>query len=511
MGFRFNFETKKFTTTIAGASIFIAVSGFLSKGIGFFREIVIANFFGLSVDYDIYLVGAVLPLTINTILLCIGQNYIIPQYNKLRTKNEELAIGFVQSMLIVFFLCSTFVTILLYSFSDLFITSFFQLNNSNFHEIVKEIFRLFLFTIPLTSIISVIIAYQQSTFEFRYFVISNILLNTMVLLSVILLSSINIYSIPIGYIIGIVLQLIYLVTKSKILFVGLKFFSNIKNVDFSFSYSILTIILIESISQLYVISDRYFFNKVSIGGISALNYSQTLFLLPISILTIALSTAIFPKFSELINRKLIVDLEKLLNQGISSIVFLFVPIMFLFIYFGKFIIKIIFERGMFSSTDTLITNDVLVFYSISIVFYAVYGIFNKLIYSAGLISKLFIITLIGTMIKIALNFILVNYFQQVGLALSTSLSYFFFFTTSYFLILNKFNFVDKYIFPKEFFFHSINGAFALLIAELLLVTDLISTNSQIIEMFIFILFYLVNLSLLKNESIKSIYKVFIKN
>ena len=74
MGFRFNFETKKFTTTIAGASIFIAVSGFLSKGIGFFREIVIANFFGLSVDYDIYLVGAVLPLTINTILLCIGQN-----------------------------------------------------------------------------------------------------------------------------------------------------------------------------------------------------------------------------------------------------------------------------------------------------------------------------------------------------------------------------------------------------------------------------------------------------
>ena len=52
--------SQKFTSTIAGASIFISLIGVLSRGFGFIREMIFANNFGLETDFDLYLVGAVL-------------------------------------------------------------------------------------------------------------------------------------------------------------------------------------------------------------------------------------------------------------------------------------------------------------------------------------------------------------------------------------------------------------------------------------------------------------------
>ncbi len=74
---------QKFTSTIAGASIFISIIGLLSRGLGFIREMIFANNFGLETEFDLYLVGAVLPITINTIILYIGQNYFVPEFQKL--------------------------------------------------------------------------------------------------------------------------------------------------------------------------------------------------------------------------------------------------------------------------------------------------------------------------------------------------------------------------------------------------------------------------------------------
>ena len=56
-------EKMKFTSTVAGASILLTSMGLLSRGLGMIREMVFASSFGLGEEFDIYLVGAVLPLT----------------------------------------------------------------------------------------------------------------------------------------------------------------------------------------------------------------------------------------------------------------------------------------------------------------------------------------------------------------------------------------------------------------------------------------------------------------
>ena len=65
---------QKFTSTIAGASIFISIVGLLSRGLGFIREMIFANNFGLETEFDLYLVGAVLPISIKSVILYIKRD-----------------------------------------------------------------------------------------------------------------------------------------------------------------------------------------------------------------------------------------------------------------------------------------------------------------------------------------------------------------------------------------------------------------------------------------------------
>ncbi|HSP88362.1 MAG TPA: lipid II flippase MurJ, partial [Ignavibacteriaceae bacterium] len=492
---------KKFTSSIAGASIFIASFNFLSKGIGFLREILFASLFGLSANFDIYLVGAVLPLTINVIVICLGQNYLIPAYNKLKEKSSKLSEHFVLQNFLIFISGGIIISGILYLFSEQIITSYLQNTSSNLKVTGLNIFNLFLITIPITCGISVISAYQQSNFEFKYPVISQLLCNIIILLTVFILKDLNIYSIPVGYIIGSILQLTLLIVNSKSLFKNffmiLKTFEHYKE---TISVSFIIIILIESIGQLYIISDRYFFSYVSFGGISALNYSFTIFLFPLSILSIALSTAIFPKFSQLFSKKSDTELERVLNEGMIISISIFTPIMFLFMLYGNNLLKIIFERGMFTGTDTILTSEVLFYYSISIIFYATYSILNKMIYSVGLINKLLFITIVGIGIKILLNYLLANNMQQNGLALSTSISFIFFFFASLFLIYKRFPFMQKNLFFTELFFHLLNGIISILIIKQFSLLFPENLFFSFIELIVFISFYSLNLILIKSTS-----------
>ena len=59
-------------------------------------------------------------------------------------------------------------------------------------------------------------------------------------------------------------------------------------------------------------------------------------------------------------------------------------------------------------------------------FYAIYNVINKLIYSLGLLKNLLYLTVLGICLKIFLNFLFVDTLKQNGLALSTSISYIFF-------------------------------------------------------------------------------------
>ncbi len=497
--------TKKFSSTVAGASILITTVGLIGKGLGLIREVVFAGFFGLNTQYDLYLVGAVFPLTINTIILYLGQNYFIPNYNKKKNEAPGDILAFTNSTFWSFTGFGLLLTLILYYFSSFIVRLYLQTESLPEFLTTLNIFRIFILTIPLNSAFAVLAAFLQSEFEFKSPAVAQLFLNISIIVLVVIFSNkIGVYTIPFGYVVGSLAQLVFLVVKS-LKKIKLNLFTFIKGsrTRSIINNSLIITILIESIGQIYLLADRYFFGSVQQGGIAALNYAMNLYLLPIAIISTAVSTAIFPSISQSLISNLKEDVQRKLDNFFCINLFIFIPISLILFFYGNVLIEILFQRGEFSRNATNMTFEVLKYYSISLVFYSTYAVINKLLYGANLIKILLAITIAGCALKIGSNFLLVNKYMQNGLAMSTSISYFFFFISGIIVIVHKLNLKIVY-FLKESSIDILNGMISFLISIVLIPGKLFSTVTigGFIRITIFILIYILNSKLINHKAIK---------
>jgi peptidoglycan biosynthesis protein MviN/MurJ (putative lipid II flippase) len=110
------------------------------------------------------------------------------------------------------------------------------------------------------------------------------------------------------------------------------------------------------------------------------------------------------------------------------------------------------------------------------------------------------ITVIGIIVKLVFNSLLVKDYQQDGLALSTSLSFVFFFSASYLVINRSLEITNRTLFIKEFCFYFINSCVCLLSTEIL--SNLLPDRDIITDIFtilFFIFIYLLNLILVNHK------------
>lgn len=484
--------------TLTGASIYIAVLNVFSKALGFLREILFASLYGLNNQFDIYLVSAVIPMTINVILFILAQNYLIPNYSRFNRTSTQIAKKYVRDNFYIFVLFGLALAIILSIFANQ-IISIFLSNISLFSfQTARNVFDLLMISVPFTAAASVLIAYQQSNFEFKYSIGLQVFPNIFIIIFVYFFSTLDIYAIPIGFLVGTLLQLLLLIYKSKELEL-FKFHIHGKfgNYIYAGYFSFGAIIIIETLSQFYALADRYFYDFVPKGTIASMNYAFNLFQLPIAIISSALATAIFPKFSELYNSKNFVELEELLKRAIRIVLFIFIPISFVYISYGDEIIRIIFQRGNFTRSDTIVTYKLLINYSFGLVIISAQGILTKVIYGANLIRELLLLTIVGVIIKIFLNFILVRVNPGEGLALSTTLTYVFFLISEFYLISKNLNLNNKLIVIWECSFNLFNAIISLILTDILFQQILNNQCKKLLEIAVFLVVFSLNSFLIK--------------
>lgn len=499
--------SNKVFSGVAGASFIIIIFSLISKGLGFVREIVFANSFGLTKDFDIYLVGSVVPVILNTGITYLGQNFFIPSYNKVKSEGED-GIRYFNNIFWLFAFSGVVIGLIFYFSAGLIVSVYLPSTSSQTKIIAEKIFQIISLTIPLNAGIAIISAYFQAEFQFKTPAVSQLFVNVSIISLTFLFSKeLNVMVIPIAFLIGIGLQILYLFIKVKgILKINYFIKINIKEIFSFFSSSLSSIIIIEFLSQLYTLADRFFLKQVDSGGIAAINYAQNLFLLPVSIFSIALSTAIFPQFAHKFHNKKEDELKVYIAEGLKMNSFISVPVTILFVFFGDLIVAAFYKGGKFSAADCVTTFNVLRIFSFSLLFYSAYAILNKVLYGINEIKFLLLLTAVGIFVKIILNFILVKYFKQSGLALSTAITYILFFTGSllFIFIKTKFNFI--YSFFKDTALSFLNGMISLFIIKLLF--DGFNFSSYliaIVALLCFLIIYTMNSMLLKQNSVKLIF------
>ncbi|HQI41316.1 MAG: hypothetical protein B6D44_02230 [Ignavibacteriales bacterium UTCHB2] len=272
---------KSFVNSIAGASILLTFLGFIGKGIGFLREVVYANKFGLSYQFDLFLLGIALPNLINTATIYISQHYFIPAYNKIKGNSFDEGESFFNNSFWQFVLGAIVLSIILFFTSDALFSFYLSGVSTEMKNLTIQIFKILLMTIPVNAGMSIIMAYQQANFNFTKPAISLILLNILVVVIIVLFNNLfEIFVLPVSFAAAYLIYLIYLIpnVRRKLNFSyyvrnKIKYHNSLK--------TIISLIIIEILSLSYVLIDRYYVGEIDPGGISALNYSFVIFSLKI--------------------------------------------------------------------------------------------------------------------------------------------------------------------------------------------------------------------------------------
>ena len=127
---------------------------------------------------------------------------------------------------------------------------------------------------------------------------------------------------------------------------------------------------------------RYFASG-SAGDITRLNYAKRLLQVPIGVLGQAVGVASLPFFAKLWNEGKKEDFSKTVNTAISRLAELCILMTAWLIPVSWSVVFIAFHRGRLSTEDAMRTGDYFMLFTLSLVFWAIQGIYARGFYAAG--------------------------------------------------------------------------------------------------------------------------------
>ncbi|MBT8266888.1 MAG: polysaccharide biosynthesis C-terminal domain-containing protein [Bacteroidia bacterium] len=401
--------------------ITVGITTLIVSGLGFFKEIVVADSFGLSELLDTFYIAILVPSFISGVFLGSFNSVFIPNYvTELKTGKN---IGAFQSTsFLVTIAVSLLFLIFAVLFTDVYLETFFKGHTLQYYELVKKQFYYVAPCILFWGFSSLISGLLTIDNEFRYSSIANIFTPiTIIICLVFYQDQLGDLVLAIGTLLGSIssfLFLIFIAFKRNII--------NLKRPDFA---SVNIRVLFKQIpaklsssllSGINPLIDQYFSAQLIVGSIAALNYGIKIPAFAISIAGLALGNVLLPYFSKQVVdnrektfRKLKTILKYLIIVSLIAAVIL--------ILLSSPIIWLVFERNAFTSADTTIVSKIQQMYILQIPSYISGLVMVKFLTSINKNNFMVLTSLISLIMNIVLNTILIELMGVYGLALATSL------------------------------------------------------------------------------------------
>lgn len=177
-----------------------------------------------------------------------------------------------------------------------------------------------------------------------------------------------------------------------------------------------------AIYQITLLVDSLFASFLVPGSISWLYYADRLMEFPLGMIGVGLTTVILPSLSRQHSRGATQEFSQTMDWGLRCVFLIGVPAMLgLFMLAGP-LITTLFQSGKFSAHDVLMTTQCLMAYALAVLGIMLAKIFSNAFYATQNIKTPVKISIFILFSNVALNAILINIFAHVGLAMATSLS-----------------------------------------------------------------------------------------
>lgn len=195
-----------------------------------------------------------------------------------------------------------------------------------------------------------------------------------------------------------------------------------------------------AIYQLSVVIDRVFASLGSVvgeGGVAALYYSNRIVQLPFALFGVSMATAALPTLSDQAHDQGLEEFRKTLLFSLRSVLFVMTPALIGTLVLARPIVQILFERGSFDTYSTEITTNALFFYVMGLLAFSGSKILASAFYSLQDTRTPVKAAAISLLVNVLFNAILMFPMKIGGIALATSVSSTFHFFYLYVLLKKR--------------------------------------------------------------------------
>jgi putative peptidoglycan lipid II flippase len=159
------------------------------------------------------------------------------------------------------------------------------------------------------------------------------------------------------------------------------------------------------------------------GSVAALTYGNRIVGFFLNIGSMAVGTAVLPYFSRMVAARDWVGVKHTLKSYARLILLVTVPVALMLVFGGKIIVSLLYERGKFTATDTILVSQIQAFYALQIPFYILGIMVVRLISSLRANHILMWGAVISLALDVSLNYALMKRIGVAGIGLSNSIVY----------------------------------------------------------------------------------------
>lgn len=396
----------------------------IGKLLGFAREIFLSYFMGTSGVSDAYLISLTIPGTIFQFVGAGLSTCFIPVYIRImQSRGEKESREFTDKILSLILLFTLAAVILIIVFCHQIVYVFAPGFKSKSFELAVLFTRVSACSLFFSVFVYVYNSLLNSYDEFMITSFAGIPNSIIVIVFIVLAAKVNIYLLPLGSLISIFIQMCILIPTIKKRgyrpHLTTKFWTpDVREMMRLFAPVVIGV----AVNQINVLIDKSIASGVSIGGISALNYANSLIMFVQAIFGETIATVYYPSITRYVQAKELDKVNETVTEAISGMLLLLIPITVGYIILAGDAVGVLFGHGAFNAESVSMTSVALIGYGIGIVGYGLREILSRVFYAMHNTMIPTVNACIGVGLNIVLNITLSRMIGIAGLALATSLS-----------------------------------------------------------------------------------------
>ena len=412
---------------LAASAALMGIIILVSKILGLVRDMLTASAFGMTEAGVAYEVASKLPLYIfDFILGGVVTSAFIPIYNSVAIKkSKKEALKFTQSYLNLIILITTSIAVIGIAFAPWLVSLTAPDISSDVAALAVNLTRIMFPMVIFVGIAFSFVGFLQSEGEYNIPALISLVSNLIMVAYLLFLSDkFGVYGLSIAMLVGWGAQAAVQIPSviKKGFKYELKTPLNTPEIKRA-ALSTLPILISTWATPVCNLINTRIASGIEEGrAITALGYANRLYLIIVGLFSFVATNLLFPYFAKATASGNYEESDRLTRTSIKTLVFIIAPISAGVGVLSEPFVKLIYEKGVFTSESTAITAEALRFYSVGMVFAAVSEVLTKAFFAAEKMKY----PMIASICSIGVNVILVAIFGTKlgiwGIALVASIA-----------------------------------------------------------------------------------------